>query len=305
MFYGTTIEATVNRVVDGDTLRVQLNGKEEVLRIQALDTEESNAGGTKPVTPHGRAAKKAATEFFPKNSKVTLEFAGTEPLEICLEKYRDNFGRLLVFIHKDDKDFQEYMIETGYSPYFVKYGYVSIPEYHDRYTKAECKAQAESAGLWDQIRVNNSEINNYALLTTWWHLRAKVIDEYRLFKEKMPEILNTRLDYATLIEKAEAEQTAIVFTELRTYQRTRGNHLIIDIGSRQQPFQVFVPEVDSDAGQDILRLLLNRYIPGDTVHPRRGYAYVEGPLNLYQNRENFPPIVQLKVTKIDQIRDRP
>lgn len=54
---GTTVEATVTRVVDGDTLVVDLDGAEEKLRLAALDTEESNRGSDKPVTPWGKKAK--------------------------------------------------------------------------------------------------------------------------------------------------------------------------------------------------------------------------------------------------------
>ena len=60
---GTTIEATVVRVVDGDTIRVEVNGKEESLRILSLDTEESNAS-PKPVSPWGKEAKKEAEKLF-------------------------------------------------------------------------------------------------------------------------------------------------------------------------------------------------------------------------------------------------
>jgi hypothetical protein len=58
MFFGTIINATVVRVVDGDTVRLQADGREQSVRLLALDTEESNRGSvTKPVTPWGRKAK--------------------------------------------------------------------------------------------------------------------------------------------------------------------------------------------------------------------------------------------------------
>jgi micrococcal nuclease len=57
---GTSVKATVTRVVDGDTIVVALDGTSEHLRLLALDTEESHRGGTKPVTPWGKAAKEEA-----------------------------------------------------------------------------------------------------------------------------------------------------------------------------------------------------------------------------------------------------
>ena len=47
---GTTIQGLkLIKVVDGDTVKVELNGKVESLRLCCLDTEESWHGGTKPV----------------------------------------------------------------------------------------------------------------------------------------------------------------------------------------------------------------------------------------------------------------
>jgi hypothetical protein len=80
----------------GDTLIVPIAADEHRLRLLCLDTEESNPGSDKPVTPWGREAKREAERFFPVASAVTLEFPGTEPLEEALVRHRDNFGRLLV-----------------------------------------------------------------------------------------------------------------------------------------------------------------------------------------------------------------
>jgi len=90
---GTRIRVPFVRVVDGDTIRVivtdpQGNEKEESLRILALDTEESNRGGGKPVTPHGQMAKREAKDFFSGQDKVDLEFPSDSPLEECLKKHR-------------------------------------------------------------------------------------------------------------------------------------------------------------------------------------------------------------------------
>lgn len=55
---GTAFSVKVDRVVDGDTVRVFLDDtaeKSESLRILSLDTEEVFAG-SKPVTPLGQMA---------------------------------------------------------------------------------------------------------------------------------------------------------------------------------------------------------------------------------------------------------
>ena len=300
MFFGTTVEGTVVRVVDGDTVRIRADGREASIRNLALDTEESNSGSpTKPQTPWGRAAKAEAQRLLPNDAAVTLEFPGTEPLAECWEKHRDNFGRVLGFVHAAGLDFQEHMIRTGYSPYFVKYGYADFPDYHARYTASEREAQSAHLGVWDQLEVNGAEARNYALLGVWWHLRAQAIAAYREARIGDPLLFNSRLDYERLLTLASHDTEATVFTELREYHRVGGRHVVVTIGSLQQPFQLFVPDADADAGQAILRLLENRYIAAEPEHPRRSYAYVRGTLKLFDGK---PEIV---VRATGQISDEP
>lgn len=296
---GTTVAATVRRVVDGDTVAVSLDGSEEKLRLAALDTEESNHGSDKPVTPWGKKAKEEAAAFFRERTKVTLEFAGTEPVDEAMVLYRDNFGRLLVWVYADGQDFQEHMILHGYSPYFTKYGFADFADHHARYLAAERRAQAGHVGIWDQITVNGSAMRNYALLGVWWDLRGELIDDYRRRKLDRPNLLNSRRDYEQIREMAAAGNTAVIFTELRTFTRVGQNKAVVEIGSKHQPFKLFLTDVDGRDGQDILRLLENRYLGGGENHPRRSYAYVEGQLKLFREQP------ELVLTSVEQITDIP
>ncbi len=296
---GTTLKAMVVRVVDGDTLVVDVDGSEEKLRLSALDTEESNRGSDKPVTRWGKRAKEEATAFFPVGTVVTLEFAGTESPDEALQLYRDNFGRLLVWAYRDDEDFQEHMIGLGFSPYFTKYGFADFAGHHARYVAAQRRAQVADVGVWNQLAVNGAEMRNYALLGTWWDLRGELIEDYRRRKSERPDLLNSRRDYAKIVEMAEARAEAVVFTELRTVTRVGQDNAIVEIGSKHQPFKLFLPDVDGAEGQAILALLENAYISTDDNHPRRSYAYVRGPLKLFREEP------ELEVTSALQITDSP
>ena len=300
MIKGTHLDVRFDRVVDGDTIRVFLPGAQsnESLRILALDTEESHAFGSKPVTPWGREAKKRAQEFFQGVGTITIEFPGNENLETALQKHRGNFGRLLVYVYRDGVDFQETMIREGYSPYFVKYGNAQFAGHHLRYVEAEREAQRRRLGVWDQTTVNGVEIRNYAALVTWWQLRASIIDEYRKLKAVDDSLLNTRLDYAVLEAKAGAGEIVTVFTELRSLRRTGGRFGVIDIGSEKQPFKLFLPDIDAPAGEEIAALLGTRYFSRGEGRPRRSYAYVTGRLHTFQGRP------QMLVASVDQITDR-
>ena len=299
MIKGTHIDVRFSRVVDGDTIRVFMpdRDQDESLRVLALDTEESFAGGSKPVTPWGQAAKQRAEAFFEGAQNVTIEFPGNESLEECMRKYRGNFGRLLTFVYRDGVDFQETMIREGFSPYFMKYGNAWFSGHHRRYVAAELAAQRDHLGVWDQVGVNGSEMRNYAALGTWWRLRARVIDDYRALKAGVPTLLNTRLDYDAILEKAQAGDTATIFTEFRSIRRVGGDHGLISYGAEDRPFSVFIPDLESDTGQRIIRLMQSRYISDGEDHPRRSYGYISGALSMFRDSP------QMVVTSVDQVTD--
>jgi micrococcal nuclease len=283
---GTTIAATVKRTVDGDTLYVKEFDKS--IRILSLDTEETHAvPNGKPVTPWGKRASERAKELLPEGSKVTLEFQGQDSPEEVWVRYVDNYGRGLAWVHLEDgSDFQEIMIQEGYSPYFSKYGYAEWPQLHQRYMQAERTAQTANIGVWNQAEVNGAEMRNYAVLGTWWDLRARIIDSYRNYKQSHPEVTlyNTRKNYLELVELAKREAEVTVFTELRSMRRVGGIHGLISIGSYDQPFELFVRNLDSAPSQKIVNLLTTRYFPAeDQRYPRRGYAYVTGTLQLFRD----------------------
>lgn len=298
------MEVPIVRVIDGDTVKVALGDEEENLRVLALDTEESQAGGGKPRTPWGIEAKEAAQSFLPEGGTITVEFPGDEPVERCLERYRDNYGRPMAYVHRDGEDFQERMIAKGYSPYFTKYGYAHFDDHHRRYKEAERRAQADDVGVWNQLEVNGQVMRNYSALATWWELRAEVVETYRRAKrEGRDSLLDSRLDYDEIADRAGERLT--VFTELRSLDRVGGSHLVVDIGSRSQPFSLFLPNaLETEEGQRIVSLLNARYIPqaadGRTVErPHRSYAYVTGEISLYREKP------QIEVTSVDQVLDDP
>ena len=303
----TSFEARVDRVVDGDTLRVFLSpddAKSESLRILALDTEEVSPG-TKPVTPLGRVASDRATALFAAGDSVTVTLPGAEPLEEGLQKHRGNFGRLLTYLTlSDGTDFQELMIREGLSPYFVKYGRAEGDNRHLRYTAAERAAQAEGLGIWDQIANNGSVLRDYANLASWWELRGRIIEEYRQLKQAQPGLglLNTRRDYAELVDIAKAGGTATVFMELRDFRPAGADHIIFSTGSLSQPYSLFIPGGNTLDGADVMRLILTRYRPDGEGQARRSYAYVTGPTKMFPDDNGSPEII---VTSPDQITDLP
>ncbi len=98
---------------------------------------------------------------------------------------------------------------------------------------------------------------------------------------------------------AAAGAEAVVFTELRSFARVGQNKAVVEIGSKHQPFKLFLADMDGAAGQELLTMLEDAYISGDDHHPRRSYAYVAGQLKLFRDEP------ELVVTSAQQITDSP
>jgi micrococcal nuclease len=311
---GVTLNGTIEKVSDGDTLRITAAERLWKVRVLGLDTEESNANPHKPVTKWGKAASVYTKSILPVGTPVTIEFPGTEPPLVDDEinrRYLDNFERPLAFVHLSEPvdgitDFSELMIRKGYSPYFVKYGRATFSGHDKRYALAERHAQVDDIGVWNQFASNDAmrpedAPRNYARLMVWWELRARVIDLYRMARSNDPTmpLFNTRLDYETLVHKAEARETVTVFMEMKEGTTVGGLHHVIKSGSLAQPFQLFLPHEERDEIVAIKRLMANRYIADGEDHPRRNYAYATGALKLFRGAP------EMTVTSIDQVADTP
>ena len=128
----------VLKVVDGDTIHISYNGKDEKVRFVGLDTPETK-DPRKPIQCFGREATAKMTELA-ENKKVRLEFDKTQG-------ERDKYGRLLAFVYNEDnKNLAYEMIRQGYGN---EYTYNSNPyKYQSEFKEAAHKAREENKGLW-------------------------------------------------------------------------------------------------------------------------------------------------------------
>jgi micrococcal nuclease len=100
------LEGRVVRVVDGDTVRVRIEGREETVRYIGVDTPETRRPG-RAVECFGPAAS-AANERLVEGREVRLEVG---------EEERDRYDRLLAYVHRaDDGRFvNEILVREGYA----------------------------------------------------------------------------------------------------------------------------------------------------------------------------------------------
>lgn len=128
--------ATVARVVDGDTLVAGIDGREERVRLLGIDTPESVAQN-QPVQCYGVEASDHLRALLPEGTAITL---------ILDEETRDRYDRLLAYVVRDDGLFVNLeLVETGSAAVLV---FPPNVHYEARLRAAERDARAAGAGLW-------------------------------------------------------------------------------------------------------------------------------------------------------------
>lgn len=135
----------VDRVVDGDTVRITRGGKSVTLRLIGGDTPET-VHPSKPVQCFGPEASAEAKRLLT-GKKVKVVYDPTQGTATADGRRVDYYGRDLVYLQlPDGRDFMEHMIEGGYAR---EYTYRGEPyQRHAAYNAAETQAMLDGAGLW-------------------------------------------------------------------------------------------------------------------------------------------------------------
>ncbi len=128
--------ATLVKVVDGDTIDVTVDGTEERVRLIGIDTPETKKPDT-PVECFGPEASAFTTSLLPEGTPLNLE----RDVEA-----RDKYGRLLAYAYLTDGTFVNLeIIRRGYAHV------LTIPPnvaHADEFVQAARAAHAANAGLW-------------------------------------------------------------------------------------------------------------------------------------------------------------
>ncbi len=284
----------VTKVVDGDTIKVALNGQREFLRLHCIDTEESFSNGTKPVTQLGIASTKMAKQYFTHADgsfvNVDIEFDSDDSVEACLDKYRDNHGRLICYVHKGAENYNLKTIREGWSPYYTKYG--RSQEYHQQMVEAEAQAQAHHLKIWNPDANPQSASRNYNLLMAWWSLRDSVIQDYRCYG-RPAGALSVRLDFPKIIAAAEKQVEIIIFCDLQDgITKWIGSGALIHTGSKDHIIKLWIPEAKFEKNAPLVQLIQKRY-----AGLGRGYVYVRGQVIMYRDKP------EITLTDLRQLSD--
>lgn len=140
---------SVTRFVDGDTVQIDMNGKDEKIRFVGVDTPETHKPNS-PVQCYGPAAS-----AFLKNT------IGDKPLRLESDPKstnRDRYNRLLRYVYLPDGTLlNKLIIEKGYGFYYPYFPFSKSAEFD----AAQQTAQASKAGLWRNCTPTKTDRGGY------------------------------------------------------------------------------------------------------------------------------------------------
>lgn len=129
--------ATIVRVVDGDTVVVELAGTEEHVRLLGIDTPES-VDPRSPVECFGKEAAAHTASLVPPGTKVRL---------VRDVEARDRYARLLAYVYRaDDALFVNLaLVAEGFA---APLAYPPNVAHAEELSAAAARARADRRGLW-------------------------------------------------------------------------------------------------------------------------------------------------------------
>lgn len=129
----------VTRVVDGDTIKINLAGKTETVRLLGIDTPET-VDPRKPVQCYGKEASDHLNTLLSGKS-VQLETDDSQGK-------RDKYDRLLAYIWLGGKLINQQMVSDGFA---FEYTYNLPYKYQQQFNEAQNSARSQNLGLWGKI----------------------------------------------------------------------------------------------------------------------------------------------------------
>jgi micrococcal nuclease len=132
------VPITLVHIIDGDTIKVNVNGKLETVRYLLIDTPESKNPKT--------CVQLYAKEAFLRNSELVK--SGKLTLEFEQGNTRDSYGRLLAYVFVDGESIQGTLLKEGYA----RVAYIMNPPYKylETFRKEETLAKRGKINIWSR-----------------------------------------------------------------------------------------------------------------------------------------------------------
>lgn len=138
-FVSAKEKVTFSKCVDGDTIKVLINGKENTIRMLAIDTPES-VHPTKGTEYYGKESSEYTCNKVSNANKIELEYDNNSDK-------KDKYDRVLAWIWVDDILLQDELVKNGYAEVAYLYGDY---KYIDTLKDHQSVAEASKIGIWDE-----------------------------------------------------------------------------------------------------------------------------------------------------------
>lgn len=127
----------VTKVTDGDTLHIEMDGRDEVVRLIGINTPET-VDPRRPVQCFGKEASSRMKDLAG-GKIVRLEYDETQ-------NTRDTYDRLLAYVYLEDGEMvNRKMIAEGYA---YEYTYLMPYKYQKEFRQLQTLARTSLRGLW-------------------------------------------------------------------------------------------------------------------------------------------------------------
>ena len=141
------LNATVIRIIDGDTIEVRLeNGMTDKVRLLGVDTPETN--NQNKVNEYGTITDTECLQAWGKKAThYAVDHLIDKEVVLIRDEYagaRGYYDRLLAYVEVDNKDFNESLVELGYARVYEEGKSGREPEYLEHQENAQIKL----IGLW-------------------------------------------------------------------------------------------------------------------------------------------------------------
>jgi len=141
------LNASIIRVIDGDTLEVQLgNGKTDKVRLLGVDTPETNSKN-KPGEYGTITDMECLTKWGQKATSYAIQQLDHKEVVLVLDEaagLRGYYGRLLAYVELDKKDFNRSLVQLGYARVYKE----GESQRESEYLNDQRVAQDNFNGLW-------------------------------------------------------------------------------------------------------------------------------------------------------------
>lgn len=135
----------VVRVVDGDTVILNIDGKKTRVRLIGIDTPESVAMDESRNVKQGKTASEYTKQLL-ENKKGRLEYD---------DEKQDVYDRKLGYLFLDDEFINEKLLKEGMAKLYTK---TTNQKYSERLKKAEQYARDNKKGFWKDFYVNDPNL---------------------------------------------------------------------------------------------------------------------------------------------------